>query len=73
MRFNNDDYLAAFPREERAAAQSTPAQTPAQDQPGSVTEEADKITNKNQAPASDSAPASDQTSGDLGGDENGNE
>lgn len=63
MRFNQDDYLAAFPREERAAAQSTPAT----DQPGSVTEEADKITIKEPAPEPDPTPD------DLGGGEDGNE
>ena len=62
MRFNNEDYLAAFPREER-----TPATNPIQDQPGSVTEEADKI--KEAAPAQDPEP----TPEDQGGDEDGNE
>ena len=64
MRFNNDDYLAAFPREER-----TPATNPIQDQPGSVTEEADNIKIKEAAPAQDLEPAPE----DQGGDEDGNE
>lgn len=35
MRFNNDDYLKAFPREERAAA-AVPEKTVVKDEPGSV-------------------------------------
>ena len=67
MRFNNDDYLAAFPREER------PAQAPMQQpQPGSVTEEADNLKQApKQEPEQEPEPGNDAQ--DLGGDADGNE
>lgn len=41
MRFNNDDYLKAFPREERAAATEKAA---VKDEPGDVFDEQDEKT-----------------------------
>ena len=39
MRFNNDDYLKAFPREERAA---TTEKTIVKDEPGDVFDDSDE-------------------------------
>lgn len=50
MRFNNDDYLKAFPREERAAATE---KTVVKDEPGDVFDENEK------------APAGDPETEDL--------
>lgn len=62
MRFNNDDYLKAFPRDERAAA---PEKTVVKDEPGDVFDNEDEKT-----------PAEDPKTEDLeasGGEEGGNE
>lgn len=62
MRFNNDDYLKAFPREERAAATE---KTVVKDEPGDVFDNEDEKT-----------PAGDPETEDLeasGGEEGGDE
>lgn len=62
MRFNNDDYLKAFPRDERAAATE---KTVVKDEPGDVFDDQDEKT-----------PAGDPEPEDLdaaGGEEVGNE
>ena len=62
MRFNNDDYLKAFPREERAAAATE--KTVVKDEPGDVFDDQDENT-----PAGDPETESE----DAGGEDDGNE
>lgn len=65
MRFNNEDYLRAFPREDRTA--SIPA-TPKQilkDEPGDVTDTSDNI------PASDAADPEPDDTPEGGGEDGG--
>lgn len=62
MRFNNEDYLKAFPREERAASSE---KTVVKDEPGDVFDEQNENT-----------PGGDSATGDLdtaGGEDLGNE
>lgn len=61
MRFNNDDYLKAFPREERAAS---PEKTIVKDEPGDVFDE------KKETPAGDPETADPD---EAGGEDLGNE
>lgn len=61
MRFNNDDYLKAFPREERAA---TTEKTVVKDEPGDVFDQDEKT------PAGDPEITDPESSG---GEEGGNE
>ena len=62
MRFNNEDYLKAFPREEREAAEVVKQS----DKPGNVLE------NVEQPAAADPEPAGEPEA-DQGGVEDGNE
>ena len=62
MRFNNDDYLKAFPREERAAATE---KTVVKDEPGDVFDNEDEKT-----PAGDPEETDPES---AGGEEVGNE
>ena len=59
MRFNNDDYLKAFPREERAA---TTEKTIVKDEPGDV------FDDKEETPTGDSETIDPEAAGgeDLG-------
>ena len=61
MRFNNDDYLKAFPREERTAS---PEKTIVKDEPGSVFDEQDEVSPADPETAEPEA---------AGGEEDGNE
>ena len=63
MRFNNDDYLKAFPREDRAPA--TPAAPPAQETPAGDVFDQGKEPEDKQDPITDPEPE--------GGAEDGNE
>ena len=62
MRFNNEDYLKAFPREERAASSK---KTVVKDEPGDVFDDDQKET-----PAGDPEQADPELSG---GEDDGNE
>lgn len=67
MRFNNDDYLRAFPREERAAAE--PKQI-IKDKPGNVLENVEKEADPEpETPAEDPEPAADLEGGEADGNE----
>ena len=61
MRFNNDDYLKAFPREERAA---TTEKTIVKDEPGDV------FDDPKETPAGNSEPADPES---VGGEDIGDE
>lgn len=61
MRFNNDDYLKAFPRDERAAS---PEKTIVKDEPGDV------FDDQKETPAGDPEPEEPES---AGGEDNGNE
>lgn len=63
MRFNNDDYLKAFPREDRTPA--TPAAPPAQETPAGDVFDQEKEPEDKQDPGTDPE--------DQGGAEDGNE
>ena len=63
MRFNNDDYLKAFPREERAAAATE--KTVVKDEPGDVFDDQDEKT-----PAGDPETTDPES---AGGEDVGNE
>lgn len=63
MRFNNDDYLKAFPREDRAPV--TPAAQPAQETPAGDVFDQEKEPEDKQEPGTDPEPE--------GGAEDGNE
>ena len=63
MRFNNDDYLKAFPREDRARV--TPAAQPAQEIPAGDVFDQGKEPEDKQDPITDPEPE--------GGAEDGNE
>lgn len=63
MRFNNDDYLKAFPREDRTPV--TPAAQPAQETPAGDVFDQGKEPEDKQEPGTDPAPE--------GGAEDGNE
>ena len=62
MRFNNDDYLKAFPRDERAVG--VESKTIVKEEPGSVFDDQDENT-----PAGD--PETEPE--DAGGEDDGNE
>ena len=63
MRINNDDYLKAFPREDRTPA--TPAAQPAQETPAGDVFDQEKEPEDKQDPGTDPEPE--------GGAEDGNE
>lgn len=65
MRFNNDDYLKAFPREDREPA--TPASQPKTETPAGDVFDQEKEPEDKQEPGTDPEPE------DQGGAENGNE
>lgn len=64
MRFNNEDYLKAFPREERAAATEKVA---VKDEPGDVFDDQDEKTPAGDSDSLDPEPEA------AGGEESGNE
>ena len=72
MRFNNEDYLRAFPREERAAASAPAPATKknVKDEPGDVLETEEKTKKQ---PAPNPEPEDPEPEDPEGGAEDGDE
>ena len=66
MRFNNDDYLKAFPREERATVPAADQKTIVKDEPGSVFDDVDQGSNDLDQGSDDTGAAGTETDAEGG-------